>query len=769
MDPTRRPGATRAKKRRSDSVEKVLLAEAALASGDPEEALRLAEEAVGAADRSPEAASHEGGILRTPRAAARQVLARASLELGRVAEAARIAEEGTRIARGARDALEQARGELAIAEIAHAAGDSLAAYQHANRARVLSARSGAPWLHGLALSDASLYLFSIGDGSRAREFSERGLALIPLDSPAARVRGLLNAARLDLGAGCFDRALDRLDDIEGLARQAGVEPGFDSVVLRAFLYLDIGALDVARALLARRTLQEAASERSGVRVRAELLRLRATLASAAGEKPEVVEKLAAEGLGLAGLPPPMHAEFERLRALALLAQGRNEEAERISVKLATLAARSGRHAFGAQAFALAARAGHPNAWLLRWLGALGLAAGGIATRLEYEGLAAVSSEPDPIGAFARTMLASARSRLVEHTPLPLRITMKRTLRQLEARVNVQRKATRATVETALDAVILKAKEEVGLVGSSSLLLGAIVTLARAARSDASLVITGETGSGKELFARLTHRLSDRARGPFVAINCAAIPQALLEAELFGHERGAFTGAERARSGLFVEAEGGTLLLDELGEMSPAMQSKLLRVLEDRIVRPVGGSRVRKINVRVVAATHRDLAALVGSGLFREDLFYRLAAITVRVPSLRERPEDVPTISNALLARDPATRIHRLDVPAMTALAEHDWPGNVRELANVLRVAAALAEGTVIGRDELARAIGKGAGRAPSLTRGLEETTLSALRARHRAELKELVGKAIAGASGNKRMAARGLGVSRQGLYRVLGR
>jgi len=161
---------------------------------------------------------------------------------------------------------------------------------------------------------------------------------------------------------------------------------------------------------------------------------------------------------------------------------------------------------------------------------------------------------------------------------------------------------------------------------------AVATIARAARSNASLVLTGETGSGKELFARLAHRLSTRSRAKFVAINCAAIPQPLLEAELFGHERGAFTGAERARPGLFVEADGGTLLLDEVGEMSPAMQAKLLRVLEDREVRAVGGGKSRKVDVRVIAATHRDLSALVAQGTFREDLFYRLAAITVRVPS-----------------------------------------------------------------------------------------------------------------------------------------
>jgi DNA-binding NtrC family response regulator len=699
-------------------------------------------------------------------------VAQRALDEGRLDDAARASEEASRTARAARDVAAQVRCELLAAEVAYRRGDAIAAHRRAIRARVLAGRSGDVATLRLALSEASLYLWSAGDAARARELSSRALALVaPSESPAETMRVLLNAARLDAAAGRFDVALDLLDAVEATARRAGAEPGFEPAALRAFVYVDIGALDVARALLARRPLQEAASEPSPAWMRAELLRLRATIAHAAGERPETTERIAAEGLAMAGLEPPIRSELERLRALALLSSGRSEEAERISVQLAGVAAKSGRHAFGAHAFALAARAGHPNAWLLRWLGAVGLASGGVATRVEYEGLAAIVSEPDPIGTFARTLVALVRSRLVEHTPPPLRITMKRTLRQIDARMTAQRKTASVAAETALDPAVLAAKEEVGLVGSSALLLRAVATLARAAKSDASLVITGETGSGKELFARLTHRLSDRASGRFVAVNCAAIPQALLEAELFGHERGAFTGAERSRPGLFVEAEGGTLLLDELGEMSPAMQSKLLRVLEDRIVRPVGGSRARKVNVRVIAATHRDLGGMVASGAFREDLYYRLAAIMVRVPSLRERPEDVPVIARALLARDPTTRGHRLDVPALTALAEHDWPGNVRELANVLRVAAALVEGNVLGRNELAQAIVKGAvGQgAPVLARGPEETTLAALRARHRAELREIVGRAIASADGNKRRAARALGVSRQGLYRVLDR
>ena len=219
-----------------------------------------------------------------------------------------------------------------------------------------------------------------------------------------------------------------------------------------------------------------------------------------------------------------------------------------------------------------------------------------------------------------------------------------------------------------------------------------------AASDASVLLLGESGTGKELVARAIHADSARHRAPFVAVNCAAIPESLLESELFGHERGAFTGATHKRPGLFVEATGGTLFLDEIGDVPPAVQAKLLRVLQDRTIRAVGGREEVRVDLRVVSATNRDLGSLIEAGKFREDLYYRLAVIPVRLPSLRERPEDIPLLARHFLARAAAAvskLIEGFDTEAMTWLAAHRWPGNVRELENVIERAAALARGGVL--------------------------------------------------------------------------
>jgi DNA-binding NtrC family response regulator len=230
-----------------------------------------------------------------------------------------------------------------------------------------------------------------------------------------------------------------------------------------------------------------------------------------------------------------------------------------------------------------------------------------------------------------------------------------------------------------------------LVGESLAMREVFAVLERVASSDATLLVEGETGTGKELVARAVHEASGRRRGPFVAVDCGALPEGLLESELFGHVRGAFTGAAAERAGMIVRADGGTLFLDELGRVSATVQARLLRVLEERVVRPLGGDRERAVDVRLIAASRDDLDGEVAAGRFRPDLLYRLAVVRVALPPLRTRREDIP-----LLARDLLRRRGLPDEapagPGLDRLIAHGWPGNVRELRNVLDRALALAPG-----------------------------------------------------------------------------
>jgi DNA-binding NtrC family response regulator len=223
-------------------------------------------------------------------------------------------------------------------------------------------------------------------------------------------------------------------------------------------------------------------------------------------------------------------------------------------------------------------------------------------------------------------------------------------------------------------------------------------IARVARSGSTVLVTGESGTGKEMVARALHQSSDRADGPFVAVNCAAIPEHLLESELFGHERGAFTGAVASRVGRFERAHGGSLLLDEIGDMSLVLQSKLLRVLEERTVEPVGGSGPRPVDVRVIAATHQDLRQRIEEGLFREDLYYRLAVVDISLPSLRTRGSDIRALALHFAGRFAGRHgrpIRAVTEKALARLEQYDWPGNVRELRNVMDRAVLLANGPVL--------------------------------------------------------------------------
>jgi DNA-binding NtrC family response regulator len=230
-----------------------------------------------------------------------------------------------------------------------------------------------------------------------------------------------------------------------------------------------------------------------------------------------------------------------------------------------------------------------------------------------------------------------------------------------------------------------------LVGESLAMREVFAVLERVAASDATLLVEGETGTGKELVARAVHDASDRRRGPFVAVDCGALPEGLLESELFGHVRGAFTGAAQARTGMIVRASGGTLFLDELGRITPTAQARLLRVIEERIVRPLGGDSERTVDVRVVAASRDDLDAEVAAGRFRPDLLYRLAVVRVVLPPLRTRREDLPLLVRELLRRRGFAE-SPVAGPNLDRLTAHGWPGNVRELRNVIDRAIALAPG-----------------------------------------------------------------------------
>ena len=249
-----------------------------------------------------------------------------------------------------------------------------------------------------------------------------------------------------------------------------------------------------------------------------------------------------------------------------------------------------------------------------------------------------------------------------------------------------------------------AREDGGLIGRAPAVAALRQMIERLARSQAPVHVAGESGTGKELVARMIHAQSPRADGPFVPVNCGAIPTELMESEFFGHRKGSFTGATRDKTGLFQLAEGGTLFLDEVGDLPLHMQVKLLRALQERAVRPVGGEGETKVNVRVISATHKDLAALVAQGSFRQDLYYRLNVIEIRTPPLREHAEDIPQIAAAVLARlAPANGLDApptLDAAALRLLQAHRFPGNVRELENVLERAVTLCDGERIGVEDL---------------------------------------------------------------------
>ena len=300
-----------------------------------------------------------------------------------------------------------------------------------------------------------------------------------------------------------------------------------------------------------------------------------------------------------------------------------------------------------------------------------------------------------------------------------------------------------------------------LLGRSPAMQSVFALIRQAAPGDVNVLITGESGTGKELVAKALHFNSHRADRPFVPINCAAVPASLLESELFGHVKGAFTGAVSSRRGLFREAHGGTLFLDEIGDMAPELQAKLLRAIEDRSVRPVGSDQATPLDVRIIAATNHDLPARIRAGHFRDDLYYRLAVIPIQLPALRERKEDIPLLAEHFLGRAIAVsgkQVLGFTPETMTILLRHPWPGNVRELENVVERAVTLSAGGTIAPDALLLDASASPTTALTLAQLPRRPTLQEL-------TDEYVALVLQETEGDKARAADLLGISKRTLYR----
>ncbi|HSD60527.1 MAG TPA: sigma-54 dependent transcriptional regulator [Burkholderiales bacterium] len=294
-------------------------------------------------------------------------------------------------------------------------------------------------------------------------------------------------------------------------------------------------------------------------------------------------------------------------------------------------------------------------------------------------------------------------------------------------------------------------------------------VAKVARTDSTILVTGESGTGKGVIARQIHQNSGRAGGPFIPVNCGAIPENLVESELFGHTKGAFTGAAASRKGLFLQADKGTIFLDEIGELPIAMQSKLLHVIEDKEVRPVGSEQARKVDVRIIAATNRNLEEMVAAGRFREDVYFRVSVFHVDVPPLRERREDIPGLLRYLLARNGPRFGYkgpiRVDPEVEEAFAAYAWPGNVREFENLIDRALLLAEGGHITLADLPPAITRTV--TPGSPEAVPATGSGSLREQLRRIEHGIILRAIEDAGGDRRLAAQRLDIGLSSLYRKL--
>jgi DNA-binding NtrC family response regulator len=336
----------------------------------------------------------------------------------------------------------------------------------------------------------------------------------------------------------------------------------------------------------------------------------------------------------------------------------------------------------------------------------------------------------------------------------LRLTVARALER-------RRLSAEADTSPAATAKVTRVAE---IEGKSQRMLDVYKLVARVAPSTATVLVAGESGTGKELVARAIHNRSPRAGKPFVPVNCTALSESLLESELFGHARGAFTGAVAAKRGLFEIANGGTLFLDEIGDMGPKMQAQILRVLQDGEMRPVGGTETIRVDVRLVCATNRDLDADVKSGRFREDLYFRINVVTIRMPPLRDRSGDIPILVRhfiAKIARREGRAEASVSPEAFDVLTRHAWPGNVRELENAIERAVAIAKGNVVLPSDLPAEVYGGSPAAPV---GIvdDRPTLAELEKRY-------IALVLAECGGNKKRAAEKLGIDRRTLYRAIER
>ncbi len=334
-------------------------------------------------------------------------------------------------------------------------------------------------------------------------------------------------------------------------------------------------------------------------------------------------------------------------------------------------------------------------------------------------------------------------------PDEMKIVVERAIQQRELRREVSRLRSEVGERFSFERIVGHSKAMKKVVGLAQ----------RVAARDATVLIHGESGSGKELLARAIHQASPRRDRPFVPVDCGALADNLLESELFGHVRGAFSGAIRTRRGLFVEADGGTLFLDEIGNLSVNLQGKLLRALQEREVKPVGANNSQAVDVRILAATNSDLDAARKQGAFRDDLYYRLAVVSIHMPPLRERSEDIPALCDFFLARVAGSGSPKqLTAAAQELVLAHPWPGNVRELENAMQRGALLAEGDEIGPEHLPAAL-DGRPAEKSLAEVAADT-------RRRVE-REVVQAALRETGGNRTQAAQLLGISRSSLYNRL--